>query len=128
MLGVGAVVLRADSVCLVRRAHPPSAGQWSLPGGKVEHGETLSAALRREVREETGLDVEVGELVEVVEILDDGHYVVLDYVCHLESGELSAGDDAAAAAWVPIANLSAYHVSDAVLRVVREALRRGAPA
>src|SRR5688572_27380980 len=92
VLGVGGVVLvdaepaPEPRVVLVRRKHSPRAGHWSLPGGRVEHGEPLEAALRREIAEETGLVVEVGPLLEIVELLperDDpvsAHYVVLDYL------------------------------------------------
>ena len=89
----------------------------------MEHGERLEAALRRELLEETGLEVEVGPLLEVVEILDgDRHYVVLDYHCRVIGGELHAGDDAAEAIWVEPAELDAYTVTDAVKRVVAAAL------
>ncbi len=128
VLGVGAVIFESMgeelSVCLVRRAHPPRAGSWSLPGGKVELGETLVAAVEREIREETGLDVRVGELVEVVELIDEErHYVVLDYLCEVVAGALTQGDDAIDVAMAPLSALASYQVSAAVLRVVERALR-----
>ncbi|MEZ4443274.1 MAG: NUDIX hydrolase [Polyangiaceae bacterium] len=122
-LAVGAVIVDDGRVVLIRRGQPPQPGRWSLPGGRVEHGERLEAALRRELLEETGLEVEVGPLLEVVEILDgDRHYVVLDYRCRVIGGELHAGDDAAEAIWVEPAELDAYTVTDAVKRVVAAAL------
>ncbi len=126
-IAVGAVVLdrRADGafVLLARRNNPPRVGQWSLPGGKVERGETLTAALAREILEECGLIVSVGPLVEVVEIIDERvHYVILDYLCAVRSGELCAGDDASEVCWAPAGALASYEVTDAVARVVAKAL------
>lgn len=146
VLAVGAVVVRERAsagaaallaggpdrvfeLVLVRRGRPPLEGAWSLPGGRVELGEPLEDAVRREVREETGLEVDVCELVEVVELLGESHhYVVLDYVAFAKAGELCAGDDACAAEWVSPAQLSAYFVTPAVERVVARALDAAARA
>ena len=128
-VAVGGVVLAyvgdADrSVLLVLRGRPPNAGGWSLPGGRVELGETLHAALAREILEETALVVRVAGLVEVIELIEgDFHYVILDYACEVMSGSLRAGSDAIDAAWVPVAELDRYAVSDAVKDVVDKALR-----
>jgi 8-oxo-dGTP diphosphatase len=127
-IAVGAVVLdrRADGVFVVlaRRNNPPRVGQWSLPGGKVERGESLTAALAREILEECGLVVSVGPLVEVVEFIDERvHYVILDYLCALRSGALRAGDDASEVCWAPVRELASYQVTDAVARVVDKALK-----
>lgn len=127
-IAVGAVVLdrRADGVFVVlaRRNNPPRVGQWSLPGGKVERGESLTAALAREILEECGLVVSVGPLVEVVELIDERvHYVILDYLCALRSGALRAGDDASEVCWAPVRELASYQVTDAVARVVDKALK-----
>lgn len=108
LVSVGAIVVDDDDLLLVRRGHEPHAGLWSLPGGRVEHGETLSEAVTRELREETGLDGVCGSLVGWVEILPnethEGHHVVLDFEAHLFGrGEPVAGDDAIEARWVPLA-------------------------
>ncbi len=111
---VGAIVRDGDGrLLVVQRANPPAAGSWSLPGGRVEDGETDIAAAAREIREETGLDVAVGELVGSVE-RDGGDgvvYVIRDYACTVRGGRLVAGDDAADARWVTPAELAALDCS-----------------
>ena len=108
---------------LIKRGRPPSLGRWSLPGGRVEHGERLAAALEREIREETGLSITVGPLVEVVEIIEPPyHYIVLDYLCAIEGGELTASDDASDVALALVSELSVYGVTELVAAVVAEAV------
>lgn len=127
-VAVGAVVLD-DSVAddrrilLVRRGRPPMVGRWSLPGGRLEFGERIEMGLRREVFEETGLEVSVGPLVEVVEVIEPPyHYVILDYVCRRTGGQLCAGDDASDVVFVRPGELGEYGVTEAVDRVVAQAL------
>src|SRR5215203_458249 len=93
-IAVGAIVLDAQGrVLLVERGKPPGVGLWTVPGGRLERGETLVQAVAREVREETGLSVEVGTLACVVERMGDSfHFVILDYMARLIGGTLTAGD------------------------------------
>lgn len=135
IVGVGAVIIDGDRVLLVRRAHEPLKGEWSLPGGAVELGETLVAATAREVREETGLDVEVGPMVEVLDRLrfdDDGraryHYVLIDFLCRPIGGRLCCASDADGAAWVSLTDLGQYHVAPSALAVIDKAVERARAA
>ena len=95
---VGVICLRGDQVLLIRRGQPPRLGQWSLPGGRVEPGETLRDAALRELAEETGVEADLGPLVDVVDGIfpESGrHYVLIDFLARWTSGEPVAGDDAA---------------------------------
>ena len=131
IVAVGAVIFDGDRVLLVQRGHEQLKGDWSLPGGVVEIGETLQAALAREVREETSLDIVVGPVVEVLDSIrvDAGgraeyHYVIIDYACRLGRGAPTAaarGTDAADVRWVPIAELDRYHMTPAALAVIEKA-------
>lgn len=102
---VGAVVFRGADVLLVRRGRPPLQGHWSIPGGKIGYGELLEEAVCREVREETGVEIEIAGLIDVFEALPekdgDGHYVLIDFVARWVSGEVRAADDADEAEFVP---------------------------
>ena len=130
VLGAAAVVIHDGRVVLIRRGKAPSAGEWSIPGGAVELGESVEAALRREVREETGLDIAVGRFLEVFERVerdDDGvvrfHFVVLDYAATVVGGTLRAGDDAADVALADPDDLGRYALADTVRRVISAAMR-----
>ena len=129
IVGVGAVVLDGSRVLLVRRANEPLKGEWSLPGGAVELGETLQAAIAREVREEAGIDVEVGPMVEVfdrIRLDDQGrtrfHYVLVDFVCRPRSVAIANGSDAAAVVWADVAALGDYAVAEFTVAVIQKAV------
>lgn len=114
---VGVVVWRADEVLLIKRGKPPFMGHWSIPGGKVELGETLHQAVLRELAEETGIQAEIAGLVDVFEsITEHGHYLMIDYVARWTSGRVRPGDDAADAAFVP--------AQDALARVAWDQTRQ----
>ncbi len=108
LLAVGGVARDSDGrLLVVRRGNPPAAGRWTLPGGKVRRGERLADAVKRELREETGLEVGVGDLVGVAEAIDEEvHFVILDFHVRVMGGELAAGDDATDAAWMGRAELT----------------------
>ena len=114
-VAVGAVVVRNRHLLLVRRGRGVSVGRWSLPGGRVESGELLADALRREMAEETGLDVRVGGLVGIAErISDQAHYVILDFWAETD-GTPVAGDDAAAVLWADSDVLRRLELVDGLL-------------
>lgn len=128
VVGVGAVILDGDRVLLVKRGHAPLKGEWSLPGGSVELGESLEDALVREVLEETGLQVTVGPVVEVferIERLADGrieyHFVIVDYACRPRGGSLAHGSDADDARWVTVSELAKYKVTRKATSVISKA-------
>lgn len=103
---VGVVCFRGEEVLLIRRGKAPRLGEWSIPGGRIEWGETVKAAVLRELQEETGVSATVLGLVEVYDGLfpgHDRHYVMVDYAARWTSGEPVAGDDAAEARFVPVA-------------------------
>ena len=123
-IAVAAIVFDADGrVLLVERGRPPGVGQWSVPGGKVEPGEALAAAVAREVAEETGVAVEVGPLVEVVERIGaEHHYVILDYLARaVGPATPRPGDDARAARFVAADELPGLPLTDGLAPVLAKA-------
>jgi len=129
LLGVGAVIVRNEQVLVVRRANPPLKGEWSIPGGLVETGETTREALVREIREETGLTVEPVEFIEVFErILHDAdsrvqyHFVVIDYLCRIISGESCPGSDVSEMRWATFDDLQILGITPETRGVIRKGL------
>jgi 8-oxo-dGTP diphosphatase len=134
MVGVGGVVVSNGRALLIRRGGPPLEGQWSIPGGMLEVGETLLEGVRRELLEETGIEVRVGELIDVFERinLDGGgktryHFVVLDYLCEALSGEARAGSDVTDVAWAAPSELANYSLSETATRVILKAFEMAKP-
>ncbi|MFH1624795.1 MAG: NUDIX hydrolase [Pseudomonadota bacterium] len=128
ILGVGGAVFLDDKVVLVKRGKEPGYGRWSIPGGAVKLGETMEEAVKREVYEETDLDVDVLEVVKVVDpiIRDESnriayHYVLVDFLCRYKSGKLRPNSDVLDARAVPMSELSAYDLPDVTLEVIQKA-------
>jgi len=130
LVGVGAVIVRDNRVLLVRRGQAPLLGEWSLPGGVLECGETLREATIREAREETGLEVETGGLLGVYERVirsEDGrvryHYVLIDFLCRAVAGDLKAGSDAADVRWFESAALDRLNLPTDTREVIYKGLK-----
>ena len=128
-VGIGGIIVHEGRVVLVKRRFEPLAGQWSIPGGAVETGETLEACLIREMGEETGFVVEVGPVVEVLDRIthDDAgrvlyHFVLIDYLCWPIGGTLYAGSDVDAAIWADPAALAEYSLTDKASSVIQRGL------
>jgi ADP-ribose pyrophosphatase len=126
-VGVGGVVINDGKVLLVLRGKPPSGGEWAIPGGSVELGETLKEAVEREIREETGLIVQGGKTVHVFDgIIEDDegrvryHYVIVDLMADFVGGELEPGDDALDAAWFHPEELTAVPANRSTLNLLRK--------
>jgi 8-oxo-dGTP diphosphatase len=127
LVGVGAVIIENARVLLVKRAHPPLEAQWSIPGGVLEVGEMVREAAIREVREETGLIVEPGDLLGVYDrVLRNAeqrvqyHYVLIDFLCRTAGGELQAADDATEVRWYTCDELPVLRLAEDTLDVIRK--------
>lgn len=131
-VGVGGVVLRDGKALLIRRGKEPFRGRWSVPGGKLEPGETLEQGVVREIREETGIAAAVIEFLTVFERIEHSegalayHYVIVDYLCEAGPGEAQAASDAEAVAWAGPNDLGAYDLPEKTLEVIRQGFRRWA--
>ena len=126
--GVGVVVRRDDHVLLVQRGNPPRRGDWGIPGGVVELGETLREAAQREIREECGIEVQVGELLDTFEVMqrdDVGrlqyHYVIIDFAAEYISGDVHAASDVLDARWVTVRDLDAVALPAKTRQVIAKA-------
>jgi 8-oxo-dGTP diphosphatase len=131
IVGVGAVIWNADNhIVLIRRGQEPRLGEWSIPGGKLEWGEGLREALLREVREETGLGVEIENLIDVVDSITRDpagavlrHYVLIDFTARHVAGGLRCGSDAAEARWVPYGGIGEYALWTETRRIIDTSAR-----
>ena len=131
LVGVGGVVISGGRVLLVRRAREPLRGEWSIPGGLLHLGEALEEGVRRELEEETGLRVEPLKVLGVFDRILYGeeaervryHYVLVDYLCRLVSGELRAGSDASEVCWASREEVPAHHLNKKTGAVVRKAFQ-----
>jgi 8-oxo-dGTP diphosphatase len=128
MVGVGGVVIRDQRALLIRRGSAPLEGEWSIPGGMLEIGETILEGVQRELLEETAIEVKVLDLIEVFERLtrDEAgklkyHFVILDYLCEAVRGEARAGSDVTDVAWALEAELNAYSLTPTATRVIQKA-------
>jgi ADP-ribose pyrophosphatase YjhB (NUDIX family) len=127
LVGVGGVVIDRDRALLIRRGQEPLKGEWSIPGGMLELGEELGAGVRRELKEETGLDVEPLECILVFDrILRKGervkyHYVIIDYLCRRKRGRLRPDSDAIDARWVRRKDLAQYHLTEIATAIILRA-------
>jgi 8-oxo-dGTP diphosphatase len=131
IVGVGVVVWHDDRVLLVRRGKPPRAGHWSLPGGAQQLGETVAEAARREVKEEVGLEVTLGDIVATIDLIerdeDDRiryHYTLIDFVAEAPGAALRPGSDAADARWFGVAEIEALGLWSETVRVIKLAAER----
>ena len=122
------MVIADGRALLIKRGHPPLEGQWSIPGGTLELGETLLEGVKRELAEETGIEVRVLDPIEVFERVfhDDAgkvryHFVILDYLCEALSGEARAGSDVVDVAWAMETELESYSLTPTATRVIRKA-------
>lgn len=125
LIGVGAIIMNQNKMLVVKRANEPAKGLWSVPGGVVELGEQLHEALKREVNEETGLEVDIERLVAAVDNIvfdEEGriqyHYVLLDYLCRSRGGAMKAADDVREIQWVPLEALQSLPITPSLNRVI----------
>ena len=130
LLGVGALIFQRDCILMVERGGEPLKGWWSIPGGLVETGELLEDAIRREVREETGLEIKPAGMLQIFErIMRDPrgaaeyHYVLVDYICRVRGGTLRAGDDVSRAEWVRRPDLKQLRITEGTLAVIEKGFR-----
>jgi 8-oxo-dGTP diphosphatase len=118
VVGIGAVIIQDGKIVLIKRGNEPSKGKWTIPGGLVELGECLEAAVIRETKEEVSLDVENPSLIGVVDNVDldeqgkvKYHYVIIDYLVQVKSGDIQAASDAAELRWVPFDEVENYNLT-----------------
>jgi 8-oxo-dGTP diphosphatase len=130
MVGVGALIFRRDRILMAQRGKEPLKHWWSLPGGALELGESLADGVRREVLEETGLEIRPLGVLEIFERIvrdpsgaTEYHYVLIDYICRIVGGELCAGDDVSAVEWVKRRDLPKLQITEGTLGVIEKGFR-----
>jgi 8-oxo-dGTP diphosphatase len=118
VVGIGAVIIKEGEIALIKRGNEPSKGKWTIPGGLVELGENLEAAIIRETKEEVCLEVENPQLIDVVDNIDldehgkvKYHYIIIDYLVHVKSGNIQAASDAEELHWVPFVEVESYNLT-----------------
>jgi 8-oxo-dGTP diphosphatase len=118
VVGIGAVIIKEGEIALIKRGNEPSKGKWAIPGGLVELGENLEAAVIRETKEEVCLEVENPQLIDVVDNIDldeqgkvKYHYIIIDYLVHVKSGNIQAASDAEELRWVPFVEVESYNLT-----------------
>lgn len=123
-------MIQGELALLIRRGSAPLKGEWSIPGGTLEVGETVTEGVKRELEEETGLKIRVGDLIEVFEriVPDESgrlkyHFVILDYLCEAESGTAAAGSDVTDVAWAREEDLGGFSLTPVATRVIRRAFQ-----
>ena len=131
LIGVGAIIIDRDRALVVRRATEPLKGEWSIPGGVLELGETLRSGVAREAKEETGLDVRPLEVLDVYDrIVADAegktryHYVLIDYLCEVQGGEARAATDVSEVRWITRAELDTFPIADSAEEVIRKGFEK----
>ena len=132
IIGVGGIVLKGDSILLVKRGNPPGKGCWGVPGGCLELGETLKEGVAREVREECGIEVEVGDLFDVFEVFEEDdqgtmefHYVILDFLARHSSGTPKSGDDADECRFIPFDIIWEQNLTPGVVELLKRMDKKG---
>jgi ADP-ribose pyrophosphatase YjhB (NUDIX family) len=131
IVSAAAIVWRSETVLLIKRAKEPNKGKWSLPGGAQELGETVHECLKRELREETGIEIEIEDFIGVIDAIHrdasgrlQHHYTILDYAAVWVAGELRPGDDAAEARFVSMDELGDFNLPAEMTRVIAESYHR----
>jgi len=126
-VAAGAVVIEDGRVLLVKRKNPPSKDRWAIPGGRVFPGERLDEAVKREIREEAGIEIDVGEIVHVFDVIERNkqgllsvHYVIIDFEAKHRGGELRAGDDALEVRWVDPEEFDALDVNESTRSLLKD--------
>jgi len=131
LVGVGAVVFKDNYILLIKRGKPPYYGMWSLPGGKVNKGETLKHAVRREIKEECSINIKVEDLIKIFELIDRDkknkvryHYIIFDFKALYKSGKLAHSSDAMEAEWVSVDKIKDYNLTDDVIDAINKGVNQ----